>query len=225
VVDGRATEALLDSYQAERQPVSATVLRSTELATRAVTVTAAAPRALRHSAVRLLSRVRPFQQQVGRTMGQLTVDYPDSPLTVERWNGPDGGPAAGDRAPDTHLRAAAGLTTLRRLTADTGHHVLVFAGDAPAGPELDALADRWRAAVGPAAGVLVVSRRPRRDGADPAVVEDRSGRAHRAYGAGAGTVHLLRPDGYVAYRRHHDVEPAEVARLLRAYAPEPAAVG
>jgi hypothetical protein len=50
-------------------------------------------------------------------------------------------------------------------------------------------------------GILVRPVIVRLDPAHPAIGEvDRRGLAHQRYGAGAGAIYLVRPDGYIAFR-------------------------
>lgn len=120
---------------------------------------------------------------VSRT-SQLDVNYRASALSAGRGRG--GRVRAGDR----HGRAGAA----RRLARDPLHPAPVRTGDAE-------LADRLQRRFG---DVVRVCRLVRDGDAPPRgpgrILCDRSGGAHRRYGAGRGALLLVRPDGYVGVR-------------------------
>ncbi|MEU9124114.1 FAD-dependent monooxygenase [Streptomyces sp. NPDC048506] len=98
-----APDALLDSYEAERRPIAASILdTSTRL----------------H---------RSGELRRGRELHQLDIGYPDSPLTTElRTDLPEGALRAGDRAPDAPCHTADGKPT-RLFDAYRGPHFTLLA--------------------------------------------------------------------------------------------------
>ncbi|MQA79686.1 MAG: NAD(P)-binding protein [Streptosporangiales bacterium] len=112
VVYGRAHEALLDTYAAERRPVAATVLKETGRGTWLQTSDSAMARALvRRVVAPLLSRPS-VQRRLTLAASQLGVTYRAGPLGSRR----GGRPYPGDRIPDLGCRAADGRAT--RLHAE-----------------------------------------------------------------------------------------------------------
>ncbi|WP_373684182.1 aromatic-ring hydroxylase C-terminal domain-containing protein [Micromonospora thermarum] len=114
-------------------------------------------------------------------MSQLGIRYRRSPLSCDEPGAPRRGPRAGDRLPD----APVGNTTLHRLTAAPGWHLLLC-GPAPAWPP-DAVASLTRP------GRLTVHRVTAADGGGPAL--RRLGLAPDSAG-----LYLVRPDGHIGYR-------------------------
>jgi 2-polyprenyl-6-methoxyphenol hydroxylase-like FAD-dependent oxidoreductase len=107
----------------------------------------------------------------GTEVSQLGLTYRTAPASA-------GPVAAGDRAPDAPLQTADGQP-VRLFELFRGPHptTLTFGMPAPAGPH------SWAVV---AAGDAI-----------PGALVDLDGHAHRAYGASAGTVVQIRPDGYV----------------------------
>jgi 2-polyprenyl-6-methoxyphenol hydroxylase-like FAD-dependent oxidoreductase len=188
VADGRAPDQLLDTYGAEREPVAQQVLGLTHTLVRFGTMTHPVKRALRDAIVPAASRVGPVHRRAVRRWTQVNVAYPASSLTKTD-RGP-GRPSAGQRVPDLEVLTAEGpsrlFTVLRR-----GRHVIVITGadpdHAPTNPALD-----------PYRGLFEV-----------VTCESVDARAFRS--ARAGSVFLVRPDGYLAAR----ARPGELAPVLR----------
>jgi 2-polyprenyl-6-methoxyphenol hydroxylase-like FAD-dependent oxidoreductase len=86
---GWAGDGLLDSYQAERHPVGAQVLRSSSALLRAAMLHVPTPlQAGRSAAVRTLSKVRPLSSRMAAAVSGLAISYPAPrgahPLTGRR---------------------------------------------------------------------------------------------------------------------------------------------
>ena len=145
------------------------------------TVTHPVKRALRDTIVPAAAQVGPIHRRAVRRWTQVNVGYPASSLT---W--PDRGhgrPRPGQRAPDIEVRTQDGtsrlFTVLRR-----GRHVMVVTGADPdsvlASPALEPYRDLFEA------------------------VARGSGDARAFRGSRAGSVFLVRPDGYIAARGRPD---------------------
>ncbi len=150
---------LLDSYEAERRPVAASVLGlSGHLLDKA-----------------LAGHEDAFRR--GRETNQLDIDYRSGPLTEDERVHP-GRVRAGDRAPDSPLRTSDGNPT-RILELLRGPRWTLLAFDAET-PETGPGVNTHRITTGCAEGSLTD------DG------------AYDVYDVVAGTVVLIRPDGYIA---------------------------
>lgn len=181
VATGQARPGLLDSYEAERLPVAGAVLRNADRgflleATRNPVIAW-----LRTNlAARLIgpaTRIRAVRNAVFRLFAQTWITYRNSPA-VAGAPGPSG-PRPGDRAPFSALYPA---------TANLRHHLLLFEGPVPD----PALGDYRRAVAGILSRYAV--------SCDLHVVPAGERNPHEVYGAAAGTVVLIRPDGHLAYR-------------------------
>ncbi|GAA2870623.1 FAD-dependent monooxygenase [Nonomuraea rubra] len=181
-------DRLLDSYQAERSPVAAQVLRGAHQQTRLWTVRSPIGRLLRDGLLGLLGSTGALERRFIPNLAQDDLDYRKSPVV-----GPRGGRRAiGARGlPDvtvTPLRGDGAPVRLGELLADPRHTLLVMPGVDPLKvlPGLEPMADRVVARV-------LVSK------------GSAYGEPYRVPGgfAGQGPLRgaklvLVRPDGYVA---------------------------
>lgn len=152
---GIAKDSFLDSYHEERHPVAATVLRSTDSATKGLGVllklSSDWAQHLRNGAMRFVSSLSMVQRAASRSLSELDVAYHKSPIVGQvqstPWNrnGDDGhespglrdyfvfgdGPAPGARVPDVHF-VSERVDDRRLLPLLHGgqHHVLLFDGAA-----------------------------------------------------------------------------------------------
>lgn len=152
---------------------------------------------------------------------QLSVAYPDSPLTDDHVKSKSGSPVAGDRAPNAAVIDADGKTvTLFPLIYNAegwrwGWNLFGFdGGDAEAVAKLraaGAAVAQWtfvRTTLILAAPAAMKDEATARDS-----LSDLDGVAHAAYGLKAtSAMVLMRPDGHIAFRA-----PADRADLLQAY--------
>jgi 2-polyprenyl-6-methoxyphenol hydroxylase-like FAD-dependent oxidoreductase len=190
VAAGRAPDQLLDSYGAEREPVAERVLGLTHALIRLGTMTHPAKRALRDAAIPAAFAVGPVHRRAIRRFTQVSVAYPASSLTqTGRGRGRS---RPGQRVPDIEVLTAGGpsrlFTVLRR-----GRHVIVVTGADPdsarANPALEPYRDLFE------------------------VVTCGSGHAHTFHSTRAGSVFLVRPDGYLAARARPDKPEAVLGYL------------
>jgi 2-polyprenyl-6-methoxyphenol hydroxylase-like FAD-dependent oxidoreductase len=201
VVRGDAPATLLDSYEAERRPVGETLLRVTDrffaIAVGGGRVGRAVRRLLPAIAVRLLA-LPVLRKRAARFVSQTAIRYRGSTLSVDAHGAvrlDKHAPRAGDRAPDVQLDPARRLV---ELLHGPRHTLLLFAGRSTALLERFATMSQE---ISTRYGELVHPTIVRLEPAHPAIGEvDRSGAAHERYGARAGAVYLVRPDGYIAFR-------------------------
>ncbi len=188
---GRAPDRLLDSYGAEREPVAERVLGLTHALVRLGTMTHPVKRALRNATIPAALAASPVHRRAVRRFTQVSVAYPASSLTkTDRGRGQ---PRPGQRVPDIEVLTAGGPSRLFTVLRG-GRHVIVVTG-----------ADPDRALASPALT-------PYRDLFE--VVTCRSGHAHTLRSTRAGSVLLVRPDGYLAARARPD-KPETVLGYLK----------
>jgi 4,5-epoxidase len=125
VIAGRASEFLLDTYEAERRPLAAQVLRTTSANTRLQTGEGPVVRFIREKVMLPVLDLPAMQRWATAVASQLGVSYRRGPLGA----GPLGRfgrrPRPGDRVPDRACRRADGSTT--RLHAELGGRWAVLA--------------------------------------------------------------------------------------------------
>ncbi|NRQ36521.1 3-(3-hydroxyphenyl)propionate hydroxylase [Nonomuraea sp. NN258] len=167
---GGASEALLDSYTAERRPVAAKVLAGS---TRGAEVLLGLHPFLRdHVVFPLLEQPAIMRRLLART-SELDIAYPASPLTLRAEDRRR--PRPGERAPDAYGPGGRLFDIMR------GTHWTLLGFGARTTAAL-------RAAEAAHPGVT------------SHVVTDHRHQARRLYHARPGTLVLIRPDGYIATR-------------------------
>lgn len=197
VVRGWGRPELLDTYDAERRPLGAQVIRNVDRTTRINGWRHPLAGRLRDLLLRTFLRSRAFRRSVCLRGSGLALNYRRGTwLSVQV--GKPRGPRAGDRAPDGPL-AEGRLFAARDGVRFT---LLLFVGTG-APPDLGAL-DPARVQV-----LTITAAR------DPGAA------LRRRYGAERGALVLVRPDGYIGFRG--DLSAAEGLRrhLARIFADGP----
>jgi len=173
VAAGRAPGELLDTYGHEREPVAAQVLGLTHTLVRLGTMTHPVRRALRDAIVPAAFRIGPVHRRAVRRWTQVNVSYPASSLT--RPGRGHGGFRPGQRVPDIDVLAQDGTTRLFSILR-RGRHVMVVTGAGPDGAAASPVLEPYRELL-----EVVTS-------------------CHGLPRSRAGSVALVRPDGYIAAR-------------------------
>ena len=240
VVRGEASERLLDTYEEERLPVARSVLAQTDTNTRlllsenpvmrfvrerVLTLESVQAYAARRSSQLFINyRSSPLSRSHG---GTRIAKSTGMTIPWARASGMAGlkdllrlrgGPRAGDRAPDgPSIRAASHeKTSLFREFRVPGFSLLLFCGMARTETGYASLLEVARRVEGlpgiPVKTHLIVGADgPPEDLAwEGSVLLDASRSLHELYGAGAGSLYLVRPDGYVGFRG----QPAEAEPLI-----------
>ncbi|MGE3873126.1 MAG: FAD-dependent monooxygenase [Parvibaculaceae bacterium] len=116
VVDGAAAPALLDSYGPERSGVAKQILSDSGRLTRAGLMKGRIEQHIRNFAIHVLLGFRVTREKAAARMAELTIRYPDSPLS--RGAAHDG-PAPGERIVAGPAFGAGDAPRLALLAADT----------------------------------------------------------------------------------------------------------
>lgn len=139
VVQGRGRPEILDSYQEERHPVGAQVLRATSAMTRVITWRNPVSEAIRNHAARIITSFDQVQDRIRTTVSEIGIQYRHSSLVAESHASPVGLVAgwlhrhsalhAGDRAPDVVVYRACGQPVgLSDLLSGLRPALLLFTG-------------------------------------------------------------------------------------------------
>jgi 2-polyprenyl-6-methoxyphenol hydroxylase-like FAD-dependent oxidoreductase len=232
VLRGRAPHALLDTYNAERRPVGAHVLRLTERMLHVMLVRGRGMRVVRDVVVRAVFPLASVRRAMRRTLSGLDIGYRDT-LRARRDRSRTLGPhsvQAGDRLPDVRLedarRDAMRLYEVIRAPAYTLCLVASLAKLVRDRRSLVELVRAVSARCGDAVQIFVVLDTGVPDslslGAPPLVDVQREFRA--ALGTDHGSVLLLRPDGYVAFHRR-GFDPKPIIAALAPWVSPPVVAG
>jgi 3-(3-hydroxy-phenyl)propionate hydroxylase len=212
VLQGKAKEAILDSYNRERHPVAENLLKGTDEAyTRLLKAGDAAKYAIRMFGPFVFGNQK-MREGIRDIIEEVNINYRNSPLAED--HGGSDGPEAGDRALDAEVVVAKGKhpTRLRELLHGKHWTLLGMSGRGASvedlqvlGKLLETLAAKFPDTV---RSYLVLGdwQPPAFDTSVP-LVFDRMGQAHIQYGVAHPCVYVIRPDQYVAFRG-----PLEAAR-------------
>jgi hypothetical protein len=211
VEKNRASPALLDTYSPERRRAGQATLRMTDFFSRINTLRNPVARWGRNVIGPWLCRQDWIRRRYRDAVGELSLNYRGSPIVREASSARPrlkAGPLPGERAPDGTLTApdvgaSAPSIRLFQLFQDSRHHLLLFTGGATA-PEATALRQlaAWIAETYPhdIAPHCLAAPDSAKESADASILCDPGLVLHQKYGATAGAIYLIRPDGYVAFR-------------------------
>ncbi|MFE7314489.1 FAD-dependent oxidoreductase [Streptomyces sp. NPDC057555] len=224
VARGEAPAALLDSYPAERLPVGAQLLASTNRATALIQLKSRLAALALPLMFGVVGTVRPLSRKISRkimrAMSALDLSYHDSPLTTPAAPGQEAaaGPAPGRRAAELTAADAddPGCAALLAELRDPRCTLLVRASrdGEPHGTvrELADSATTWLSV-----RAIAATDTADRPAAGPVPLPDPDGTLSRRLGLTApGAWLLVRPDGYVAARGPRMDGAALTAALTRA---------
>lgn len=203
VVQGRADETLLDTYEAERRPATEKIERATTQWTNVLFGNGAFNRIVRRYLVLPAMRSRFVQGWVLFRRPALHGAYRGGPLAPKKANllmrliGV--GPEPGDLAPDAACTLQDRIpTSVGRLIGTWG--LIAFGGK---DSEIRACVLAARSRLGDDLRVLRFASGSGEAACErDVIIEDQNGAVARAYRQGNDTAVLLRPDGCIAWRSH-----------------------
>ena len=205
VLNGGATDALLDSYSPERRGATLDVFANATKSTRFMTPPTRGWRLAREAALSL-SLKHEFPRDLANPRQMQPYTYSESPLTP--FAGRDAeftsGAVSGGAAPNANL--ADGSYLLDR--AGYGMTAILFCDGAPTAEQSELLAQLGE--LDKRFVALPIARVP----AGPDPIADRDGDIARLFGAEPGTLYLLRPDLHIA-GRWKTIAADEVLRTAR----------
>jgi 2-polyprenyl-6-methoxyphenol hydroxylase-like FAD-dependent oxidoreductase len=226
VIQGKATDALLDTYQQERLPIARKVLSETDQHTRIFFAKNLAARLFRDRVVIPLLRQAFVQQRMLWEASELGINYRSSPLSQscstahvqksgrKKWRPPH----PGDRAPDGHCMRLPSreLSTLFREFRGTTSHLLLFDGQIHTEAnyiQLIQIAHQVKEVLGNEVKIsLIMSQSGEEVNGDGNItlLLDPEQVLHARYGATSPSLYFIRPDGYIG----HSCQPVQEEPLL-----------
>jgi len=245
VLRGNAAGTLLDTYEEERRPVARAVLSGTSSRDAIYFAQSPAMTFLRDRIAMPLLDQPAIKEMLLYKLAELNINYRASSLAynhesplgqiallpvhqsgaphVNEWFDFRSAPHAGDRAPQAHgLRCSSQAATslFEEFRAGT-FTLLLFSGSSATTDgyaHLVTVARHAQALMGNEIKTQVViagNDKPANLNWDGSVLLDPTHEMHKTYGAGAQSVYLIRPDGYVGFRAQPVAEDALVAYLSK----------
>ncbi len=214
VLEGKASDALLDTYASEREFAADENIRNSTRSTDFITPKSPVSRVFR-DAVLKLSRHHPFARQLTNS-GRLSVPavLRDSPLNTADSEPFEGAMVPGASCVDAPMQVAGQPAWLLQHLGQQFTGVL-FCGGQGVDQSTQAALDALRSGPIPLK-LVVVTRDSERRGAlaGAQVAQDIEGLAHSRYDATPGTFYLIRPDQHVC-ARWRQLAAADVEAALK----------
>lgn len=235
VVQGKANESLLDSYQAERHPVGQELIKGTDIATKLAFLRNPVAKQVRNHMMSFLSQQEVFAQRLRKVGTMMAVNYRNSPIVGEfrdmhdmqltpgaenerpslpAWMEFARAPLPGDHAPDVMLTSGRNQIRLYEALKGTKHNLILFDGKPTEDGyrNVEQIAKTVNEKFGDLINVhLIVAADtlPASLKFPGKVYLDPDLTAHQIYGAASEAQYLVRPDWYIGFRS----QPAKFAPL------------
>ncbi len=211
VFKGKAKQALLDSYEAERLPVAKEVISNTNRFTKLITLTNPVLRYLRNCLLPLLFRNKKIHHAIVNNLAELNINYRKSILVDEDWLIGKKHPStlrlpAGDRAPDAPLTLMPSqqASSIHRALQGPQFNLLLFQGKQDLSENIEkfmALAEQIKQQAGEFINIhFILHQDSQQLQAYGKIYLDKNNQAHKRYFSKKSSVYLIRPDGYISYR-------------------------
>lgn len=194
VVQGRAPQALLNSYEEERHPVGARALRTSDLILRLLLVRRQPLRYLRDALFWLFVPRLFVQRVLGLGLSGIGIRYA-APSNAGKW--------AGTRVPDIELwDAEVGAVQLYELLRSPAYTLIIYLSPAQANSERPALMHLLALAAQDSVVTHVVldAGLSNQHNLETNILIDYKGELKQKLSARPGSVFLLRPDAYIAFQ-------------------------
>lgn len=191
VIQGKADQKILDSYQEERYPIIKNIVRFTEiLAHLGLGKNSLVFRLRNFFFKHVTNNVKFLQKKVVGIVTQVALKYKHSSLIDKEKKGHRTGPQAGERAPDLVLQDNNRFYDYLR---NQQHNLFLFTGKSGEGAEKAVKVYREIEKLGWIKPYIVTSGHV--EVANE--IEDRDGAIHTRYGADKPSMCLIRPDQYI----------------------------
>ena len=211
VHQGKATQALLDSYQTERHEVAESTIKKVSFATKVVTLRNPLSKVLRNQLGAILINTDAVQNRMGRDVGMLDIRYQPSDVVAEDVSQGrkiigkrDDGPQIGERAPNVLFLDEHGVAhSLIDSLYGTQHTLLLFAGQSDREPsqtllQIEAMVrERYASTI---RCYIVMAAPPSVAVTDGARIINSDAAVHRRFDAANEALYLIRPDHHIGYR-------------------------
>jgi 2-polyprenyl-6-methoxyphenol hydroxylase-like FAD-dependent oxidoreductase len=194
VINGHADEKLLESYQAERYPVIADIVRETEKITKWLITDNAFINWSRSLIIRLVNNSKYIADKIGMRISQLAIRYQSSTI-IEYQSLLGSLIKPGERSLDVQIDNA---KRLHDYFKNPKHNILLFAGLKPTQATIGHLFDLqvWvRQNYSEVSNTYIVVNDERVNA--EYVIYDNEDRIHKCYGVKRQAAFIIRPDNYL----------------------------
>lgn len=199
IIHGWAQPQLLDTYNAERQPVAEALLNTTDRGFRVMVE----PNNLTELALKVLGPVAfhtdALMHKIRDIVEEVKINYRHSPLSQNQGNSRL---QAGDRAPDATVVQNNLTLRLFQVLQGTQWNLLLFAGRKhnAIAVEMLKLADEITVQYPDAIRAHYITNTPTESQRNVSVLSDRLEYLHEKYGVQQPHLYLIRPDGYIGFQ-------------------------
>lgn len=216
VIQGRAEESLLDSYEAERMPVIREVVETTDRFTRMLLISNPLALFLRKYIIKCLLSIKSVNRYITRRLTQISIHYKTSCALDQSGDIAAKFPAVGERAPNVALNA---MTDFYHFLNDSFHHILCFTGEEDIFKMADSCKQLSFELMGPykdAVKMYLVT--PHLIDEPIEQIFDETNALHQTYQIKKPSIVMIRPDGYINYKST-DLDPQLLKKFLMSYMP------
>jgi 2-polyprenyl-6-methoxyphenol hydroxylase-like FAD-dependent oxidoreductase len=190
VLQARAPENLLDTYEQDRLPVMRSIVSRTEGLTEIISTSSSILRSFFMHLTPWLGNADFVQETATARISQISFNYRNSPISEDRFA--DGSLVAGDRVPDSSLRPANATGEGEKLNLfsllNPSRFTLLLANFADASSAQQKISE---------------SISPWQDLIDVVVIEspqDEASKLYQDYFGSKASITLVRPDAYIGFR-------------------------
>lgn len=214
VIQGRADNTLLDSYQAERKPVIKEVVETTDRFTRFLLIANPIALFLRKYIIKSMLAIPAINKYIARRLSQISIRYRNSCALDASSIDSSRSPTVGERAPDVILSQDKHFYDYLN---NTYHHILCFAGERDIFKMADCCKQIRYELLGPYKDLVklhLVTPHPIEEPVEQII--DENNVMHQVYQIKKPTIMMIRPDGYISFKTT-DLRPQALKNFLAGY--------
>ncbi len=214
VVQGRADQRILDSYDDERLPIIKDVVDSTDRFTRILLIKNPVVSFFRKYAIKFMLSIPAVNRYITRRLTQLNIRYQQSSFISYQSKLANVEPRSGERAPDVKFNAD---NHFYDYLNDNNHHLICFTGDRDIFKVVDQCKQIVSSLLGPYKDLLKLHLvTPHLIDEPIEQIFDEANVMHQAYNIKDPTLVLIRPDGYICLKSDN-FDPEPLKNFLLSY--------
>ncbi|RDI43371.1 FAD-dependent monooxygenase [Aquicella lusitana] len=194
VINGKAKSRLLDSYQAERQPIVQEVVNQTEDFTKMILFDKTTLAKLRKFS-KAIQQDTTLSQAIATQIAQIHIQYKDSPII--EYGTREHSPKPGERAPNVFISSSEHLFDYFQNPL---HNVLLFMGTSVLSESNQKAIRLFQQSLSPYSDLikLHIIALSALDNVDATII-DRDGIIHKKYAVEKPALFIVRPDQVISY--------------------------